>query len=51
MTEAADTAYAVPIDVDGDGCVWQLFPKDEPLELGGRRVASVALEPTDLAVW
>ena len=49
LAESIEHAYATPLDVDGDGdASWQLFPRDAPLELGGRSVGSAPLEPTDV---
>jgi len=49
LAQPTEDAYAVPTDVDGDGNEWQIFPRDEPLMLGGRPVRSAPLEPTDVA--
>ena len=50
LFEPAELTYAAATDVDGDGARWHLFPADEPLALGGRRVRSAPLEPTDVQV-
>uniref|UniRef100_A0A7S0J855 Uncharacterized protein n=1 Tax=Calcidiscus leptoporus TaxID=127549 RepID=A0A7S0J855_9EUKA len=49
LAQPVESAYTQPADV-GNGREWQLFPKDQPLELGGRHVVSAPLEPTDVAM-
>lgn len=46
LAEPTSLAYAEPASIDGGS--WQLFPADKPLALGGRRVTSASLEPTDV---
>ena len=46
IAERADGAYAAVTDIDADK--WGLFPQNEPLELGGRKVGSAPVEPTDV---
>ena len=46
LAQPVCAAYTEASGIDDDS--WQLFPTDEPLALGGRRVASSPLEPTDV---
>ena len=52
LGEPLALAYALPsegpsTELDDEG---HIFPQDVPLELGGRRVDSVLLNPTDVAI-